>query len=184
MKVYHVVSGSEVKFYKDFPGYSETVSLAGEYSEGVKEFIKPDPVYDELNEFRTKYSFPGSHNINDIKEGVAQKDFLKEAVPANNEGIAEDAHQLYALCNRDNINHLIYTGFAINWCLLLSPGGMWEMQKKGIICSTIRQAVTAVENKETARKEICKELGLWRVGMSFGFVYDIDDFTLALSSEF
>ncbi|MDF2670404.1 MAG: hypothetical protein K0R67_2710, partial [Paenibacillus sp.] len=90
---------------------------------------------------------------------------------------------LFALCKEHGINHLIYTGFAINWCLLLSPGGMADMTKHGIICSAIRQAVTAVENKETARQELNKEQALWRVALAFGFVYDVDDFVQAVRSE-
>lgn len=49
------------------------------------------------------------------------------------------------------------------------------MSQKGLLCSTIRQAVTAVENKDTARYELCKEIGLWRVALAFGFVYELDD---------
>ncbi|MBI4530051.1 MAG: hypothetical protein HY709_00890, partial [Candidatus Latescibacteria bacterium] len=83
-------------------------------------------------------------------------------------------------CKRDGINHLIYAGFAINWCLLLSPGGMADMQKRGVMCSTFRQAVTAVENKETARKELNKEAALWRVALAFGFVFDVGEFLAVL----
>ena len=82
------------------------------------------------------------------------------------------------------MSHVIYVGFAINWCLLLSPGGMAEMHRHGVMCSAIRQAVTAVENKETARAELCKEIGLWRVSTAFGFVFDVDDFLGALRKEF
>ncbi|HHY23014.1 MAG TPA: hypothetical protein GX527_02080, partial [Clostridiaceae bacterium] len=50
------------------------------------------------------------------------------------------------------------------------------------LCSTIRQAVTAIENKETAREEICKQVALWRVALLYGFVYDSDDFVKGLLS--
>lgn len=49
-------------------------------------------------------------------------------------------------------------------------------------CPAIRQAVTAVENKETARGELCKEIGLWRVALAFGFVFDLDDFVSAIAA--
>ena len=48
------------------------------------------------------------------------------------------------------------------------------------MCSTIRQAVTAVECKETARHELNKREALWRVALEFGFVFDLDDFVTAL----
>jgi hypothetical protein len=94
--------------------------------------------------------------------------------------VAEDDHQLFALCERDGITHLVYVGFAINWCLLASPGGMIDMSRRGLMCSTIRQATTAVENKETARLQLCKEEALWRVALAFGFVYDVEDFVMAI----
>ncbi len=33
-----------------------------------------------------------------------------------------------------------------------------------------------MENKETAGRELCKKIGLWRVPVGFGFVFDVDDF--------
>ena len=50
------------------------------------------------------------------------------------------------------------------------------------MCSAVRQAETAVENKETARRELGKELGLWRVALAFGFVFDVDDLVGALAA--
>ncbi len=81
------------------------------------------------------------------------------------------------------MNHLLYAGFAINWCLLLSPGGMAEMQRYGLMCSAFRDAVTAVENRETARTELCKEIALWRVALAFGFVFTTTDFIAALAQR-
>ena len=84
------------------------------------------------------------------------------------------------LCREKGINHLVYTGFALNWCLLLSPGGMAEMHKYGFMCSALRQATTAVENKETAQRQLCMEIALWRVALAYGFVFDVDDFVKAI----
>jgi hypothetical protein len=52
---------------------------------------------------------------------------------------------------------------------------MADMSQRGILCSTIRQATTAVENRETAREQQCKEIALWRVALAFGFVFDMED---------
>jgi hypothetical protein len=98
------------------------------------------------------------------------------------EGVAENSSQLLALCRDAGINHLIYAGFAINWCLLMSPGGMVDMERRGVMCSAFRQAVTAVENRESARQELAKQLALWRVSLGFGFVFDVEDFIAALPS--
>ena len=128
-----------------------------------------------LQRFRAERVFVGTHNRADVDEGFRRLDFPLQAKPVGEEGIAENGHQLAALCRERGINHLIYMGFAINWCVLLSPGGMADMSGRGVMCSAIRQAVTAVENRETAREEICKNLGLWRVSLAFGFVFDVED---------
>jgi len=138
-------------------------------------------VLERLGAFRREHVFVGEHNRQDVDRGFAALDFMPQARPVADEGIAENGEQLFALCRDAGVNHLIYAGFAINWCLLLSPGGMMDMSRRGLMCSAIRQAVTAVENKETARRELCKEIALWRVAIGFGFVFDVDDLIGALS---
>ncbi|MCX5659143.1 MAG: hypothetical protein NTW19_05395 [Planctomycetota bacterium] len=175
--VYHVVGGGDV--YKKMPGFQRAVGLS-------KPSLRPagvkidDPLMNKIGQWRGENVFVGKHNLDDVNRGFKDLQFLKEAVPQGEEGIAEDADQLTGLCQADGINHLIYIGFAINWCLLLSPGGMHDMTRRGVMCSAIRQAVTAVENKETARQEISKETGLWRVALAFGFVFDDSEFIRAV----
>lgn len=173
LKLFHVVGGGDC--YKTLPGYLNTVALAGPPPESPG-WMDGDP---ELHEFRRRHVFVGVHNEEDVRKGFARLDFPEEARPHGDEPVAEDAHQLFALCKAHNINHLIYVGFAINWCLLMSPGGMLDMSRRGIMCSAIRQAVTAVENKDTARQELNKELALWRVALAFGFVFDLEDILTA-----
>ena len=179
LKLFHVVGGGD--YYKPHPGYKACADLAGPAPAAPEAVKVKDPVMDRLNKFKGEHVFVGKHNEDDVNRGFKKLDFQPEAMPVGDEPMAENAHQLLALCKKHEINHLIYAGFAINWCLLLSPGGMHEMSSRGLMCSALRQATTAVENKETARKELCKELGLWRVALAFGFVYDVDDFIAAIS---
>lgn len=176
--LFHVVGGGA--YYKEYPGYRRAVALAGP-EPPAPESIPADPVLEKLRAFRSDHVFVGAHNREDVKRGSAKINFAREARPLGEEGIAENAHQLFALCKESGINHLIYAGFAINWCLLMSPGGMLDMSRRGFLCSAFRQAVTAVENKESARGERHKEEGLWRVALAFGFVFDVDDFVAALT---
>lgn len=182
VKLFHVVSSND--YYSDkYPGFNMAKELADKEPEPFEQ-VEKDSVLEELLSFKSAKAFPGTHNQADIREGFKNLNFPKEAEPQGNEGVAATPNQLFALCKEQGINHLIYTGFAINWCLLLSPGGMADMSQRGIMCSAIRQAVTAVENKETAREELCKELALWRVALAFGFVYDLDDFRIAIKPEY
>ena len=65
----------------------------------------------------------------------------------------------------------------------MSPGGMVDMARHGCLCSTIAEATTAVENRETAREEREKAQALWRVAVEFGFVFRLADFLQALTSQ-
>ena len=177
LPLFHVVGGGE--YYQDLPGYKRAVALAGPPPEKPG-WAEPDPALSQLREFKSKHVHVGQDNRADVDRGFKRIDFQPEARPEGDEGVAANAHQLFALCKDKGINHLIYAGFAINWCLLLSSGGMHDMSGRGIMCSAIRQAVTAVENKETARRQSCKETGLWRVALAFGFVFDLDDLLAAL----
>lgn len=177
MHLYHIVS--QGSYYQQYPGFQRASRLAG--PEAVLEQISVDSGLEKLRCFRADHVGPGRHNQDDIAAGFRRLDFAPEARPEGEEGIAENAAQLFVLCKADGISHLIYAGFAVNWCLLMSPGGMLDMSRRGFMCSTFRQAVTAVENKESARFESHKEEALWRVASAFGFVFNIDDFIAALS---
>jgi hypothetical protein len=170
--LFHVVGGGD--YYQDYPGYRRAATLAG--AEPTPPKVASDPTLDELRRFRSHHVFVGERNRADVDAGFRHLDFPPQARPQGDEGIAENAHQLAALCLESGVNHLIYAGFALNWCLLMSPGGMVDMSRHGLLCSTFQQAVTAVENRESARTEAHKEEALWRVALAFGFVFDVDNF--------
>ena len=181
LKLFHVVAGNQD--VAQYPGFQRAQQLAADLTPVAAPWITPDPVYQELREFRRQHVFVGPHNESDVERGFAKLDFLPTARPLDAEGVARDSYQLYALCREAKINHLIYMGFAINWCLLTQPGGMIDMSRMGMMCSAFRQAVTAVENKETARGELNKEEGLWRTALNYGFVFDVDPFIDALQGR-
>lgn len=177
MRLYHVAGGGS--YGRRAPGYRIVEELAVEEPPEPPP-IEADEVLEELRAFRAAHVFVGNHNEADVARGFAEVDFAAEARPLNHEPVVENGRQLLALCRRDGINHLVYAGFAVNWCLLLSPGGMAEMSRYGLLCSVLREATTAVENRETARSELCKEIALWRVALAFGFVFSVQDFIAAL----
>lgn len=181
MALYHVVRPNS-EYYKSYAGYRRALALAGETAPRP-ETIGPNPELARLHQFRREHVFPGAHNEGDILRGQPHIDFPEPVKPEGDEGIAESSEQLFALCKADGICHLIYTGFAINGCLVSSPGGMVDMQRRGLLCSAIRQAVTAIENKETVRHETAKEIALWQVALLYGFVIDDTDFVRAVAAS-
>ncbi len=176
--LFHVVGGGN--YYQSLPGHQRAVALAGP-PPAAPEIVPVDASLSRLRELRGQRVFVGPHNAADVQRGFAQLDFPPQARPMADEGVAENGHQLLALCKHHGVNHLVYFGFAINWCLLMSPGGMLEMSQHGVMCSAIRQATTAVENRESARQQWAKELALWRVALAWGFVFDVDDLISALA---
>ena len=177
LPVFHVVGGGH-DYYSHLPGYRRALQLAGLSTAPAP--VNRDPVYEQLQRLRATQGFPGDHNVADITAGFARLDFAPAARPVGEEGVAENSEQLAALCRAHGINHLIYVGFALNWCLLMSPGGMVDMRRHGLLCSTITEAVTAVENRETAREEREKQQALWRVALEFGLIFSLPDFLAAL----
>lgn len=178
LRVFHVVGGDR-DYWSHLPGYQQTTQLLREPS--APPLVTTDPVYERMQVLRRTQGSPGLHNSPDISAGFARLDFAPTARPVGDEPIAKNGAQLAAVCRANGINHLVYVGFALNWCLLMSPGGMVDMARHGCLCSTIREATTAVENRETARRELEKQQALWRVALEFGFVFSLADFHRALS---
>ena len=182
MKVFHITNGAE--YAKKYKGYKSGVEICDKHSAKLPVTKLPHPenddIYLNLIQYKNDNSFPGAHNLDDIQRGKAVTDFPVYARPVGNEPIVCNGEELHAVCLEYGINHLVYVGFAINWCLQHAAGNMNEMHNRGFLCSAIRQAVTAVENKESARKESNKEHGLWVTAVQNGFVYDLDDFMTML----
>ncbi|NMB95139.1 MAG: hypothetical protein GYA02_00765, partial [Clostridiaceae bacterium] len=146
IKLFHVASSNQI--LADYPGYIKTLKICS----GDKtryEQIDIDETIKKLRLFRNDNIFVGSHNKEDVAEGQRCLDFYPTARPMDSEEIVCTSEQLFKLCKYYNIKHLIYTGFAINMCLTVSQGGFVDMSRHGIMCSAIRQLVTAVENKES-----------------------------------
>ena len=124
MPLFHVVAGGD--YYTHLPGYERAVELAPRKESSVEK-ISPDPALQAMLDYKHQHGYPRPYNVPDIERGFARIDFGPQAHPRGDEGVAENGPQLYGLCRAHNITHLIYMGFAINWCLLLSPGGMAEI---------------------------------------------------------
>ena len=176
MTVIHV--GSTEAYTGKYEGYQTAKALTGEPL-GEPAGAVDDPLRQQWQKERG-VQMQGGKNGEEIRAGQRFLDFPPQAMPEAGEPVVINSHQLNAVCREKGIWHLIYIGFAINWCLLASPGGMIDMRRMGYVCSTIRQATTAVENKETCSEEWAKKVALWRVALMFGYVFDADPFVTAL----
>jgi len=145
--------------------------------------VATDPTWETLQAYRADHVFPGAANQNDVVAGRSQRELSGVAAPLPGEGVAETSAALHDLASARRINHLIYLGFALNWCLLMSPGGMVEMKRHGYLCSTVQDAVVTVEPSAQPDGDREMQSALWRVAVEFGFVFASPDLITALDSQ-
>lgn len=107
---------------------------------------------------------------------------LAETILTPREGdlMAATSWQLHRLLSARGIDHIIYTGWALNWCLWFSPGGMADMSRKGYLCSAVRGGCVAIENRESAVGEGNLEYAYWKTSTMFGYIFDLHELTGAL----
>jgi len=175
LPVIHVASGGA---YADrYPGRQVVKGIAGEAP-------PEEPGPEHVPAWRDMFGMEthGSHNRPAIGEVSKHIDFPRQAAPVGDEPVCVNTRELDAYCRHEGIWNLIYIGFAINWCLLLSPGGMSHMSRRGYMLGAVPEATTAVEFAETARRETCKEVALLRVGLAFGYRVFLEDLLGALRS--
>ena len=168
VKLIHVGSQTETSL-ETLPGYRRTVEKWGVDPEPLPR-IRGNEALAELHRLRAVYGFPGNHNVSGVDQSRQLRDFA--IMPEDREDVVATTHQLFQLCREQEIYHLIYTGFCINACLTLSPCGMFDMSRRGVMCSIVRDLTTAVENRESCREERHKEYGLWAFSLWGGFVFD------------
>jgi len=181
IQVIHVEGGDYVHKYEQ---YRQTMKRIKGKLPKNRQLARPAPdkTLKTLKEFRTAHVHPGKENIADIDAACRIRDIHPNARPQPGEYMVTQSDELHAVCNLHGINHLIYAGFAVNYCLLMSPGGMLDMNRRGFLCSVVKDATTAVECDFSARTEMARQLALWNAALTFGFVYEQTDLTGRLSS--
>jgi nicotinamidase-related amidase len=103
-----------------------------------------------------------------------------ELLPQGNDIIAQHPWQLHRLLKNRGVDHIIYCGWALNWCLWFSPCGMCDMDRKGYMCSAVRGGCVAIENRESAAGEKNLEYAYWKTSTMFGYIFDLHELTTAL----
>lgn len=166
VRLIHVAAGFE-KALDRFAGYHR---VRQECPPECFETIDTSPALQELKmrHWRLTGAEDPSHH-EQIEAGYANYGFAIE--PMEHEDVVTTPNQLLYLCRKHRIEHLIYTGFAVNACLLLSPCGSLDMTRRGLVCSIVGDLTTAVENKESCREQRNLEYGLWQFSVQCGFVF-------------
>ena len=172
LQIIHVASDKH--YAKKYPGYGKALNIAGPEPEGFPR--APRAGETKPPDDRKSSLLFGESYVRDIGYYSPRIDFPEPAKPLDSEYVVLTTHQFNEILRRHGIWNLIYIGFAINWCLWFSPCGMVDMSRLGYRCSCIKEAVTAVENKETVKGEKNKQQALWRTSLMFGYIHSAKDF--------
>lgn len=87
--------------------------------------------------------------------------------------------QLHELCRGRGYLHLIYAGFATNWCILNRDYGMRAMAGRGYNLVLLREATMGVEYPDTVEELFATELAIREVETQLGFSAGNADFVAA-----
>ena len=165
-RLIHVAAGFE-KQLEEFAGYQRIKAL---YPPQVRDGITPGKAMQDLRlrHWRLTGAEDDTHH-EQIEAGYAKYRFA--ILPQDHEDVVTHANQLLEVCKAHGIEHLIYTGFAVNACLISSACGMLDMDRRGVMCSIVGDLTTAVENKESCVTQRNREYGLWQFATQSGFVF-------------
>ena len=84
--------------------------------------------------------------------------------------------QLHQLLAERQILHLIYVGFATNWCVLGRDYGIRAMAGRGYNIILLREATTGVEFPDTLDETLTTEIAIREVEQQYGFTASNQDF--------
>jgi len=95
------------------------------------------------------------------------------------EFVVATGQQLHELAREQGIMHLIYAGFATNWCILNRDYGMRAMAQKGYNMILLRDATAGVEFPDTVDACFATEMAIREVEQQLGFSVANGDFFTA-----
>ena len=95
------------------------------------------------------------------------------------EHVVATGDQLHDLLRANGSLHLVYVGFATNWCILNRDYGMRAMAQRGYNMILLRDATMGVMFPDTLAAEMATEMAIREVGQQLGFSATKDDFLAA-----
>lgn len=90
--------------------------------------------------------------------------------------------QLHDVLESRKILHLLYAGFATNWCVINRDYGVKDMRGRGYNVMLLRDATTGVEFPDTVDRLFATELAIREVEQKYGFSASNDDLFTACSA--
>ena len=92
------------------------------------------------------------------------------------EWVVATGQQLHDLCRQLGVLHLVYAGFATNWCILNRDYGLRAMARRGYNLILLRDATAGVEFPDTLDGLLATEMAVREVEQQLGFSAANPDF--------
>jgi nicotinamidase-related amidase len=102
--------------------------------------------------------------------------------PLPDEPVIATGAQLQALLAERGILHLVYAGFATNWCVLYRDYGILEMSRRGYNLILLRDATTGIEFHDSVASLAATEMSVREIETKQGWSARTADFVTACRS--
>ena len=121
--------------------------------------------------------YPGIRDIPETRR-------MSELVEVRDDDIViATGQQLHAYLKSAGILHLIYAGFATNWCVINRDYGVKDMRGRGYNVVLLRDATTGVEFPDTLDQLFATELAIREVEQKYGFSVSNENFFTACGNK-
>lgn len=104
--------------------------------------------------------------------------------PLQGEWIIHTGPQMHALLAEHHILHLIYVGFATNWCVVGRDYGIYAMNDRGYNIILVRDATTGIEFHDTVDTLNATAMTIREIETKNGWSTTTDAFLQAIRSSF
>lgn len=105
------------------------------------------------------------------------------AAPQGDDEVIADGDQLHELLKARGILHLVYAGFATNWCVIGRDYGIIAMNGRGYNIVLVRDATTGVEFHDTVAQETATQIAIREIETKYGWSTTTADFVAAANSR-
>ena len=96
--------------------------------------------------------------------------------PRDDEFVVTDGPTMRRLLAERGVLHLIYVGFAVNWCVQFKDYGMREQARYGYNCLLLRDCTNAFESADTLDEELNMRIAVREIELMVGWTATQKDF--------
>lgn len=105
------------------------------------------------------------------------------ATPQDGDEVIADGDQLHELLRSRQITHLLYAGFATNWCVIGRDYGIIAMNGRGYNIVLVRDATDGVEFHDTVEAGTATQIAIREIETKYGWSTTTDHFVRAVEES-